>query len=399
MVQRITIAIILLLTAIPAFGAMALKVNLSKPGDYIAWVSSRDGKVGTSPVSFKGKSATLDLPEAAAKSKDLQLFIVSPGTGNMAIRPVENLDEPIRLISSDFEIIRRVRLEIVSDGKPVAAARVSLTAPPNATVTRVLDPTAEGIAEFENVPAGAGSVKVAYGDGKSAAQDIELRVDRETPVFTKEIPVVDAPALAAASAEQKSDKSDRSDKSERHVGGSGFLSGLIGLLFVALIIGVGYVILREKGIIEQIKKNLQGVAETQDQAAEPLKIDDTTCPFCGQKKDASGACACTIAVAPSGMPSTGGAKLVGIGGAVIGQIFPLAGGITIGRDSSNTISLAGDTTASRRHARISVENGTLTATDEGSSNGTYVNGVRITQQALHPGDEIRVGGSLFRMEG
>jgi pSer/pThr/pTyr-binding forkhead associated (FHA) protein len=37
--------------------------------------------------------------------------------------------------------------------------------------------------------------------------------------------------------------------------------------------------------------------------------------------------------------------------------------------------------------------------DEGSANGTWVNGVRVQEQPLFPGDVIRVGHSQLRFDG
>jgi pSer/pThr/pTyr-binding forkhead associated (FHA) protein len=62
------------------------------------------------------------------------------------------------------------------------------------------------------------------------------------------------------------------------------------------------------------------------------------------------------------------------------------------------VSLAGDPTTSRRHAVIVQQNGRYLLRDEGSSNGTFVNGAQITEHPLHSGDEIRIGGSQFRFE-
>jgi pSer/pThr/pTyr-binding forkhead associated (FHA) protein len=43
--------------------------------------------------------------------------------------------------------------------------------------------------------------------------------------------------------------------------------------------------------------------------------------------------------------------------------------------------------------------GAFEVIDEGSSNGTYVNGQRIAgRQALSPGDEVQVGSARFRFE-
>jgi pSer/pThr/pTyr-binding forkhead associated (FHA) protein len=63
------------------------------------------------------------------------------------------------------------------------------------------------------------------------------------------------------------------------------------------------------------------------------------------------------------------------------------------------VALVGDPTTSRRHAVIVSQNGGYLLRDEGSSNGTFVNDARITEQLLHPGDEIQVGNNRFRFEG
>ena len=58
----------------------------------------------------------------------------------------------------------------------------------------------------------------------------------------------------------------------------------------------------------------------------------------------------------------------------------------------------GDTTISRTHARLGNENGQFMVYDNNSSNGTYVNGVRVQMQALAPGDVVQFGSSKFRFE-
>ena len=76
----------------------------------------------------------------------------------------------------------------------------------------------------------------------------------------------------------------------------------------------------------------------------------------------------------------------------------LPGEVVIGRDGDNGIVLA-ENTVSRRHARLLHDDaGRITLTDEGSANGVYVNGKRITQAVLAPGDQIQIGDSYFRLE-
>lgn len=73
----------------------------------------------------------------------------------------------------------------------------------------------------------------------------------------------------------------------------------------------------------------------------------------------------------------------------------------IGR-SSEALPLS-DNTVSRRHAELTPDDGVWYLRDLHSQNGTYLNGRRLADRALlRPGDQIRVGSSLFvfgEMEG
>lgn len=53
---------------------------------------------------------------------------------------------------------------------------------------------------------------------------------------------------------------------------------------------------------------------------------------------------------------------------------------------------------SRRHCKLFKEGSTWFVEDLGSSNGTFVNGKRITREALKPGDIITVGGTPFTLD-
>ncbi|MCC6679058.1 MAG: FHA domain-containing protein [Phycisphaerales bacterium] len=66
----------------------------------------------------------------------------------------------------------------------------------------------------------------------------------------------------------------------------------------------------------------------------------------------------------------------------------------IGR-SSEALPIS-DTTVSRRHAELTPDDGVWWIRDLRSQNGTYLNGVRLAdRQRLRPGDQIRVGATLF----
>jgi len=64
--------------------------------------------------------------------------------------------------------------------------------------------------------------------------------------------------------------------------------------------------------------------------------------------------------------------------------------VLLGRSRSCQLRLA-ETDASRRHAEISARDGGFVIRDLGSTNGTYVNGERIEEHQLEPGDRIQIG--------
>lgn len=81
-----------------------------------------------------------------------------------------------------------------------------------------------------------------------------------------------------------------------------------------------------------------------------------------------------------------------------GAEFGLNSDAQIGRDESNNLVLAKDTSASQFHARLALLNGQVVISDLHSQNGTWVNGKRITQPSLlKHGDKIRVGNTVFRL--
>jgi len=77
------------------------------------------------------------------------------------------------------------------------------------------------------------------------------------------------------------------------------------------------------------------------------------------------------------------------------QTFPLRGEVQLGREKDNAIVVA-DQKVSRHHALLSPLDETYIIQDQGSANGTYVNGVRIAQPTrLHHEDKIRLGDAIF----
>jgi hypothetical protein len=84
-----------------------------------------------------------------------------------------------------------------------------------------------------------------------------------------------------------------------------------------------------------------------------------------------------------------------------GRNYPLSIGSTvIGRGDQANMRLP-DVGISRRHARLDYDGNQVVLTDLGSTNGTMVNGQRISAVALNPGDMIQLGTTTltFRVDG
>lgn len=68
--------------------------------------------------------------------------------------------------------------------------------------------------------------------------------------------------------------------------------------------------------------------------------------------------------------------------------------VQLGREANSSVRLK-DTEISRRHAQIRRDGEIYFIDDQGSSNGTFVNGKRVTQHELQSGDRIQIGRTVM----
>lgn len=185
-------------------------------------------------------------------------------------------------------------------------------------------------------------------------------------------------------------------------------------------IGTHRILFREKATQAKFAKEPLDVAKPNP--VSNVAMPSHLCPFCGSPKSPDGSCKCSVnapnsmgmadtalhdfVVAPIASPSGAGAfsgslvsRLTVMEGVYTGNQFPLQMQTTgIGREIGREILLVNDLRVSRFHARIVQENGTTVLYDNNSSNGTFVNGVRVTMQVLAPGDIVQIGDTKFRCE-
>ncbi|MEW5742099.1 MAG: ATP-binding protein [Myxococcota bacterium] len=78
----------------------------------------------------------------------------------------------------------------------------------------------------------------------------------------------------------------------------------------------------------------------------------------------------------------------------LGRVLVLSKSCSLGRGDEADVRLD-DSAMSRRHVELLVKDGCVTVRDLGSRNGTWHNGVKVTEATLRDGDRLKLGGTLL----
>jgi hypothetical protein len=82
-----------------------------------------------------------------------------------------------------------------------------------------------------------------------------------------------------------------------------------------------------------------------------------------------------------------------------GATVELSAPTSVGRGAENGLRIDGDDFVSSRHAQFDVRGDGLWLEDAGSTNGTFVNGARVTTaRQLYEGDVVRIGQTDLRVD-
>jgi hypothetical protein len=407
-------------------------------GSYLAWLEGRGGAgaAALAPVAFTGAEVSLAAPKAPEGLAKWVLVVLDQKSGYSASKELPAaLPESVTLAATDFNRVHRVRVQVTgAGGKPVASGTATLTDSGGVAATRVWDPSATGTLEFSAVQSGTAQLSVQPTGGGSTTKEVEIRLNPGESAQTVAIALPEvttvvesaAPAAGSTATGEPTANAPASGGASTPVPGATPLpapqSGspittLVSFLLLAGAIYAVYIVGKNRGwTLDQALARL-GVQPGPEPATAgpssfrpapaPPPVDPNVCSYCGERKDpASGRCACSLdpsGTAPSpfvaAAPAAGsGPRLIAVQGTYMGQVFPVGAEATLGRDPSNEVPLADDSTVSRRHARIHVADGGYRVEDLGSSNGTFVNGGRVTDAPLRPGDEVSIGGTRFRFE-
>jgi len=154
---------------------------------------------------------------------------------------------------------------------------------------------------------------------------------------------------------------------------------LTGLLILAALVVVAVTLFRRKGASGDAAA---GGAAKEKEPAGPAVSPQRTVMMAMPEQDVPGG---TVAMRWNGL-------LLCTAGDLEGERFIIEDdGFYIGRDAGLSKVVINDSRVSKRHVRITARDGTVFATDEDSTNGTYLNEAgtpRITEVALKKGDTL-----------
>ncbi|HEX2784826.1 MAG TPA: FHA domain-containing protein [Ilumatobacteraceae bacterium] len=140
-----------------------------------------------------------------------------------------------------------------------------------------------------------------------------------------------------------------------------------------------------------------GVAVTQPARGRPSPSDPTVA---APVPDAASISQSRRAIrAPRGKRGTVGRFVITEPKSARGSAFAINEELTIGRAATCTIGMPDDSFVSQLHARVYRDAGLAMIEDLGSTNGTYVNGKRLTKpEQVTKGDRVQIGSTVFEVE-
>ncbi|MBS1723565.1 MAG: FHA domain-containing protein [Armatimonadetes bacterium] len=397
-----------------AQGAKPVKITFPSEGDREVWIGpAKDPGLFKDPVAANGTSITLDAP---ADPAGWVLYAHDKKSGNVAEKLLAEAAKTgeWKVLPTEERRVFRMEFHVTGEGSAPVSSAVLKAKIGAETREALLTPADKGLANLYNLPAGTLEVVVQYKTGEATKttppQSFEVKLGSGVPA-PKTITIADKvetiPEESATkpadvkSTETKGDTKDAAKPREREQvpapnPGISFLNLIIGL---AVIGGICY------GIYSYVKKNPKQVEDVLKKAGlgdQQAQIDSDLPPAPAQPQpikpivlgDAAPAAALTPIASTSA--AVANPRLVRPDGSIV---LLSEGASTVGREAPAEIVLDGESSVSRQHARLERTGDAVTLSDAGSTNGTFVNGVRLTGPvSLKVGDSVQFGAVAFRYE-
>lgn len=399
----------LLFAATALFAQDKVRIEFEGEGSREVWIQVK-GKEGELPerTSVSGKAVEIDVPE---KTADKIVFVHDTETGNVALRPLDDVIEAggWTVKPEDATHTFTVAFLVEHEGDPVSTAVVKITCKGEEREELVTD-NDEGLAAFHVVPFGDVEVSVDYEsegqDATTSPQTFEAKsgMASEAPfvlTISDTVDTIQPPVKEEGNKDAAPTKGEEEEKKDEPVKTNPFLTFfnmLIGLLVIG---GISY------GIWRYVKANPEKTADALGKAGVPMPGDPGGATQTHTPKKAGPPqqiildnAAPTPSDAPvavaAAAPMAKNPRLVKADGSLF---LVQEGDQTVGRDQAAGLPLETESSVSRTHAKLSRAGDSVTIEDTGSTNGTFVNGQKITgPTALRPGDNVQFGAVQFRFE-
>lgn len=408
-VARAVVAVIL--SVLSALAAAQIRLELPSSGKWEAWIGQ--GEPGDT-ANFSSDSNKLDVPTAGSAPTDV-ISVWDGNSGNLASKELRDIDGVWKVSLAEFNRIGRLRVSVSHEGDPVASANVILKAGAK-TQRRLLTPSGKGVVTFTNVA--AGPIEVTIETTNKAGESVPVpkqsfRVDlkRDEPEPTLRVAIAEPVDVVSAEKQGASGDSQPAPAQESSPAvppsGGSQMDWVSFLLGFAVIGGLGYAAwkflpryqnqvdtqLAKLGV--QIPKDDDVQAQAADDPAPTVQPTRQPTPTILLGDDAQ---VSPAVPAPSPVPTV--AAVAMLVNTKTGQRVQLADGEhLVSREAGAPISLEGSAAVSRRHAEIVREAGALKVRDLGSTNGTFLNSVKVEGEAqLAIGDVVQFGDQPFRVE-
>lgn len=411
------LVLILLATLICAMSPCqnVVKLKFESASPRLVWVAEMPPDGDPQGVTVEGPEYEL---RAASGPAD-QVFVYDTKTGNLAAKRLSEIGPEWKVQAADFRFVLKVHVRVEHKGQPIAAASVDLRDGRQDT-TKIIDGQSGGIATFYSVRVGSVKISVNYRTGDKTPGPVKQQHEISLKRGEIEPTLVVSIAEPVETAPEKPSSSNASGKNAGASGGSGTagntgsqgnsganqskgrdmrnpIGGVVTFLIAAAVavalIWFGYQWMRKNSDAVQAKLEQLGV-----EVPKPGEPDDGSAtvihpvtPAPVEKIILEGASVTPAATATS----AGSPRLVSESGAVFE--IPV-GESSVGRELAD-LEITGEATVSRKHATISRTDSTITIVDVGSTNGTFVNGLRIDSPTeLRIGDRVQFGAAGYRFE-
>ena len=374
-----------------------VKVKPPTTGTWEAWIGP--GVPGGN-TNYKSSGAVIDLPLGGTEDGD-QVTVYDGRTGNLAMKLLGDIDNTWEVSADEFSTVAVIMVEVTHNGSPVAAANVSIKTA-SRTQTLLLTPSQNGKLTFKNVSAGPLQITVSTSkDGKpvqTPKQTFTLSLARRDVAPTFRVALADPVDVVGETKPSPSTVSPPSAAPAPPSNPiSNILSMIVGLGFIGLIAYLAWRFLPQ--FKPQIDAQLQkvGVHIPDDQTrdddppvvpvlarapVEPIMLGAAAIPTVA-----------SVAVPTVSMPTL-------INQDTMARVEISEGTHRVTREPGSLMTIAGSTAISRQHAEVERVGDALVLRDLGSTNGTFLNGVKVAGDVnLKTGDLVQFGDVAFRVEG